>query len=129
MAIVSLLNANDPAFAFEHMMHHRLLMAAMAPLNRFSAVPYLLDPAIDPQIPAGWFNLDHQQATLDASNALPQNYAGTLFGIPVGNLLIDQDLSKEADLTWLTFANHQWHYTADATVLAPPYPALMFPAW
>lgn len=120
---------NLPAWQFEHAMAHRELFGAMAiappepvqgeffvgaaGLNRFTVLPYFIDPQRN--IPPWHF--DHGQAHQDYQNALP-----IAFGIESLGALdptidyIDTNLAGEGQLIWWTFANHQAHLVAQ-TVL------------
>jgi hypothetical protein len=142
VAIVSLLTppplddeAATAAWSFEHAMAHRTLLAAMSPLTQFSTIPYsvfMFDPMTDQgvNIPAGWWNQLHQQAHDDFTNALPSYYGATVAGIPIGQILVDADLSQAEQMTWWTFVNHQEHYIANATLIPlPPYPPYPYPYW
>jgi hypothetical protein len=75
MPLATLLNPDDPLYAFEHMMQHRQYFAVMSQsLSQFSILPYLLDPVFDQQQPASPWNLRHQQAHNDFNGDLPSNY-------------------------------------------------------
>jgi hypothetical protein len=128
MSIATLLDYTDAAtFDFEHMMAHRNYFAVMAPLNRFSVLPYLLDPSYDTGIPASKWHLNHQQAHNDSLNVLPSLYGSTTIGLHIGGNLIDWDLSSPDQLQWWTFANHHEHYIANASTL--PLLESLFPFW
>ena len=75
MPTAILLNPDDPLYNFEQMMSHRQYFAVMELLTRFSALPYLLDPPWETNLPAGMWNLLHQQAHNDFNRTLPSNYA------------------------------------------------------
>ena len=125
MPTVILTNPDDPIFAFEHMMAHRRYMAMMAPLNRFSGLPYLLDPVYDTSIRASMWHLNHQKSHNDFAATLPSNYNTTEVGIPMAEPLMDESLPE--DVTWWTFANHREHYLADQAIL--PLQAGTWPFW
>jgi hypothetical protein len=146
MAVVTLLVKTDSTtFAFEHMMAHRTYFGAMTPLHQFSVLPYMLDPEIDTSIPAGSWNLNHQQAHNDLMGKMPATYGrfdfiGDIGGTPsvqpdpqglfVGQNMRDTDLSDQDEQTWWTFQNHMEHHVANGTIL--PIPAGMpyqFPFW
>ena len=144
MPLAILLNFDDPIYAFEHQMAHRQYLAIMAPLSRFSALPYFIEPWPFPLPPLPTFadawNLDHQQAHNDFLANLPAFWASSTIGIPrpLNQNLIDSNLNDEANRTWWTFANHQEHYTSDNAILplptavTPPpawYPGVTFPFW
>ena len=77
MSSATLLNHNDPTYAFEHMMQHREYFAVMGSrgqgLSGFSVLPYVLDPAKDTQHPAWAWNQLHQQSHDDYNGDLPSN--------------------------------------------------------
>ena len=70
-----LLNPDDPFFNFEHMMQHRQYFPVLPDLSAFSILPYLLDPAVNQDMPAWWWNKTHQQAHDDFNHNLPSNYS------------------------------------------------------
>ena len=126
MAGASLLKMPDTktgraAFAFEHMMAHRLLFGGMAPLDRFSVLPYLLDPMTE----ASKWNLNHGQAHDDALLTLPSYFGSPDVGIPGTSLMVDANLSDEGKRTWWTFTNHHEHYLASGALELE----LVFPFW
>jgi hypothetical protein len=153
MSIVTLTEAPTPesasVHAFEHMMAHRNYFVAMAPLNRFSILPYLLDP-IQPRLPnvteAQDWNLHHQQSHDDTLASLPKYYGITDpeeanetgpdpddVGLSIGQILRDTNFDNPMQVTWWTFQNHMEHYIANnATFPAPqptPPPWWMWPFW
>jgi hypothetical protein len=117
MAHVSLLNTQDPNFAFEHWNVHRQALGVMSPLTRFSLVPYFLDPIQDPNQPAGPWHLNHQQAHNDAENQLPTTYTSRDSGVNFGSNLVDTNLSHAWNRSWWTFQNHLEHYVGNNTIL------------
>lgn len=127
MPTAILLNPDDPIFAFEHMMAHRRYFSQMSPLDRYSALPYLLDPAYDTAIRASLWHLNHQKAHTDFATSLPANYNTVEVGIPTAQPLADSDLSDEASLTWWTFLQHREHFLADQAIL--PLQSGMWPFW
>lgn len=134
-----------PSWQFEHAMSHRLLMGAMseAPtitefpitggpgrrfhvgggFQRFSALPYL----IDPQQNVGMWHLNHNQAHSDFQRALPGYFAFTTTGTlsPTFPGFTSMDFADPGLLGWWTFVNHQEHLTAQ-TVLPLE---LNYPFW
>ena len=141
MALPALLHwGNESAarntFAFEHANAHRTLLGGMAPLDRFSALPYFTDQAN----PRGIWSLNHQQAHQDALTSLP-TWPWTFWGVggnppvePVptptglsfGANLRDTNLTINPDaVPWWTFVNHQEHYLMQQVL--PQY--LTFPFW
>jgi hypothetical protein len=75
MPLAVLLNPDDPIYGFEHMMQTRNYFAVMEELFGFSILPYLLDPFANTELPAGPWNLRHQQSHTDFNTDLPSNYA------------------------------------------------------
>lgn len=120
-------SAAQAAWAFELAMAHRTLLGAMAPLDRFSAIPYFLDPMQDVHIPAGDWNTNRQQAQNDAATTLPSYYGAATRGFAAPEILIDTDLTDPASLPWWSFQNHQFLYVATATI-QPGYPS-QYPFW
>lgn len=124
-----LLNPDDPFYAFEHAMVHRQALSAMFPLDRFSALPYLLDPA---QFDNATWRLNHQQAQNDFISTQPTwglypqampPYPGELLAVVGDNKpLIDEQLQ------WWAFTNWTEHYIGSAAVAQVP-PGQLFPAW
>ena len=114
-------------FAFEHMMAHRNYWAVMAPLDRFSVIPYILDPLQDVNQPAHRWHLNHQRAHNDALDAVPQAYGATAVGLNIGQILVDSNLDDQEQLSWWLFQNHMEHYIANGTFL--PGPTATSPPW
>lgn len=111
---------------FDHAFAHREYYAVMAPLTRFSALPYFIEPLPPPTPPfptdADDWNLNHQQAHNDFALALPAFYNDSSigFGIPNSQNLVDSNLNDPETRTWWTFANHQEHYIANNAILPLP---------
>lgn len=74
MPLATLLNPDDPIYAFEHMQQHRALFAVLSRLHHFSILPYLLDPTHDMEQPAWSWNKRHQQSHDDFNRDLPSNH-------------------------------------------------------
>jgi hypothetical protein len=131
MPLAVLLNPDDPLFTFEHMMQHREYFAIMAPLDRFSILPYLLDPTYGTDIRAGPWHLSHQQAHNDFTQQLPPfwdaRHVG--FGIPTDQILVDSNLQDPESRTWWTFVNHQEHFTTNEAILPLPATDPNPPGW
>lgn len=133
--------ATLPSWQFEHAMAHRELMGAMSQVptvtpfpphgrhvvgggfQRFSALPYL----VDPQFNVGMWHLDHNQAHADFQHALPG-----YFGFSTSTTLsptfpgfTSMDFTDPGLIGWWTFVNHQQHLTA-STVLPL---VLNYPFW
>lgn len=149
MPLAILLNPDDPLFEFEHQMAHRQLFAVLEALARFSLLPYQLDsPALDLRVPAGDWNLRHQQAHNDFNRTLPSNYndgfflttitpippptpppppfqqAGAIeggeFGVLPEHILLEGTGPIAEDRSWWTFVNHLEHYEANNAILPLP---------
>ena len=136
MSTANLLNLNDPAYEFWEAMEHRTFLGAMAPLTRFSVLPYNLDPMPAYPGPAARFwMLNHQHAQTDAISTIPTwgwpgpgfpPYPGTLeISVPENQNLQDTHFTNPGQKTWFQFANHQELYVA-STFLPP---ILEFPFW
>jgi hypothetical protein len=101
----------EPTFSFEHAMSHRRLLGAMAPLTRFSVIPY---GPITPGYNTGDWHLDHEQAHDDFQLTIPG-----WFGIPTSGIinpvypLVETDFRNEDQLKWWTFHNFQEHLTGE----------------
>lgn len=119
--MVTLMNSNDPMYAWNHAMDHRTLLGAMPaydriPTNVFSAVPYW----IHPQRNDGMWHLNHNQAHLDAITTPPPT-----FGQPYPGLYLDP-IQNDGQQRWFTWANEREHLTAHSMYdLTQP----MFPTW
>ena len=122
MPLVTLLNADDPFFAWEHANAHRYFLGVMSPLTRFSVIPYFLEPVRDASTPATGWLLDHQQAHNDALTILPSAYLSETVGIDVGTNLLDTNLTDPWNLSWWIFNNHMEHYVGNNAILPPPQP-------
>lgn len=127
MPTAVLTNSDDPIFAFEHMMAHRRYFAVMSPLNRFSVLPYVLDPVYDTEIRASMWHQNHQQAHTDFATSLPANYNTKEIGLPTFQPVADSDLANPESATWWTFIQHREHFLADEAIL--PTQAGTFPFW
>jgi hypothetical protein len=110
------------------MMSHRRYFAAMAPLDRFSALPYVLDPPYNTALRASGWHLQHHKAHTDFATAVPTSYNSQNRQVAVlVQPLMDSDLSKPDDLTWWSFAQHREHYIADQALL--PLQTGKWPFW
>ena|SRR6516164_5242692 len=134
MTTPTLLNFDDPVFAFEHAMAHRIYLGMMAPLTRFSAVPYILDP-ITVRRPSDSWHLNHQQAHDDADNAIPGTYLGPAI-VGYSPNMKDANLADPWNRSWWTFMNHREHFIESSAMLPapqmpppPPAPHWAFPFW
>jgi hypothetical protein len=116
-------------FWFEEAMIHRRELGAMSPLNRFSVLPYFIDPFLSNTM---WL-LTHQQAQNDANTTMPTwneapppAYPGTLLtSVPETQNLIDVNLDDQRQRAWWTFANHREQLIAMDNL--PP--VLTYPFW
>lgn len=137
MSIATLLNvpadsAGQNAFAFEHAMAHRGVMAVMAPLNQWSAMPYFITPADWKARPANNWNLNHQQAHNDYASFLPAYPSDTQPNIPSfmdQNILVDTNMADPVSKTWWTFINHRDHFVANELILPLPFALVTVPWW
>lgn len=128
MAIVSLLTMQDRAFGWEHANSHRRIMSAMAPLDRFSVIPYYVDP---PMMHAGGWLMDHQTAHNDFRVQLPAIFGWWAtptqeYGIASGHNLQDVNLSDQRQALAWTHFNHMDHYIAESLI---DLTLELFPAW
>jgi hypothetical protein len=134
MSTANLLVMNDGSnerafFAFSHAMSHREALGAMFPLERFSVVPYLLDPMM---LDNGMWRLNHQRAQDDMISTQPTwgLFPGTMPPYP-GQLQTAVGDSKpliDEQLRWLVFTNWIESFVASAAVSQVP-PGNLFPAW
>lgn len=134
MSRAALLNMDDPAFGFYHAMAHRNAFGVMSPLNRFSVLPYFIDPWLGDSGAARKWNLNHQQAHNDALQNLPEYFGATSIGLRIGGNLIDSDLNNPRQRKWFEFQNHQEHYVGGDVILPnvqfpPPAPQWVYPFW
>jgi hypothetical protein len=136
MALVDLLNPDDPMFAFQHAMSHRNYLGQMAPLTRFSSIPYWLDPIQAADKPSSNWNINHTFAHRDFITTLPAAYSPNApqppsSGLFIGEDLRDYNLANDEQRRWWTFANQQEHYNADAVTLpmSATRPNMTFPFW
>jgi hypothetical protein len=139
MARVSLLRMGDglgqrAAFELEHAMAHRNALGVMAPLPRFSVIPYLVEPMQVGARPTTQWHLNHQQAHDDALSNLPSQFGSTSIGLRIGRDLADYNLEDPRQRTWWIFQNHMEHYIGGSTILPqvqfpPPAPQWTYPFW
>ena len=134
MSRAVLLNSNDPWFAFDHAMAHRNGLGIMSPLDRFSAIPYFVDPMVGVAEPASIWHLRHQQAHNDALANLPTEFGASTVGLFIGQNLRDYNLDDARLRTWWTFENHMEHYVGGNTIspnvyIPPPAPQWTYPFW
>jgi hypothetical protein len=125
----------EETFAFEHQQAHRLLWASMAPLTRFSVLPYILYPNAHNY---GDWHQDHEQAHIDFQDVIPGTFGGigflnlehgripphfvfpplpeaqtgTISQLHPGFNIQDYDLTIWAQREWWTFQNHLAHFNA-----------------
>ena len=117
MPLATLLNPDDPWFAFEHANAHRNLLGVMSPLTRFSVLPYFLDPLGDVNTSASGWRFDHQQAHNDTDNQLPETFTSQSLGFSSSANLVDSNLADPWNRSWWTHTNHMEHYVDNNTVL------------
>lgn len=101
----------EEAFAFEHTMAHRQLWASMAPLDRFSVMPYSLYPGTN----FSEWHFDHQQAHNDTQGVFPGFFGETVGFLGPAFIIQDYDLNNWGQREWWTFQNHVWHRDAQLT--------------
>ena len=126
----SLLTMNDPLFWFDHEMAHRLPLGAMAPLDQFSPLPYLLDPFNE----GGWWRLIHSTAQNAFIENLPswpgsrdqEGWANNGIGLATHQPLFAPDVEKPGQREWWTLANFREHLAAEASL---SFEELTFPFW
>ena len=127
MSLVSLLTGDDRSFDFEHAMAHRGLLGGLAPLDRFSATTYTMDPIEDTDKRASLWHLNHQHLHDDFADVVLAHTAATGGpGVSINQILVDSDLSDQRSRAWWIFANHREHY--NAADLNPPMP-VNYPFW
>jgi hypothetical protein len=126
----------EPTFGFEHAMAHRRLLGSMAPLTRFSVVPYELTPGRNLDM----WHRDHQQAHNDVQATIAGYLGGFGYGVfrfpgqpippphvipaPEGTVsqlslaynIEDYDLRSESQQRWWAFQNHQAHLDAESVL-------------
>lgn len=132
MALVALLNPDDPAFAWEHAMAHRTALGVMSPLTRFGILPYFIDPQRDLNQRASPWHQNHQQAHGDQALHLPTEYASRARGVANWAILSEYDLSRSDSKQWWAFQNHLEHYVGSNSILPPappPAPRWTYPFW
>ena len=127
----------EETFGFEHEQAHRGLWASMAPLNRFSVLPYILYPGASNR---GDWHLDHEWAHRDFQMTLPGTFGGIGFlnlvdgiippgfvfpdipAVQTGTIsqlapsynIEDYNLTSWAQREWWTFQNHLAHLDAQS---------------
>lgn len=98
-------------FWFEEAMAHRTILGAMSPLDRFSVLPYFLDPFLNNAL---WL-LTHQQAQDDATR--------TVQGLSAAANLVDTNFDSPEQRAWWEFVNHLELYEATGLLPLPLTPA------
>jgi hypothetical protein len=118
----------EGAWGWDHAMAHRLLLGSMAPLTRYSVIPYWIDPTQD----TGPWAQDHDQAHDDFRVDLPVMwgwwYIGEQeYGIESAHQFLDTVPDNYGALAFWTFVNQQDHFIAnEVTNLTID---LTFPFW
>lgn len=111
MTVATLLNANDPAFSFDHYNDHVAMIgteARRASSLNFSGIPYWIDPPYgDTAVPAGNENSLHAQAHADFISLFPSPNGATSI-----DCLNDIALNSETS-AWWQFSNFQLHFIAN----------------
>lgn len=135
MPTVDLMHVERPAFEFWEAMEHRRFLGAMAPLTRFSVLPYNLDPIPkQPGPSARFWMMNHQQAQTDftvtsptwgfTGPGVPPYPTALSVAVPENQNLQDTHMTVEGQRKWFEFANHLEHY-----ILAGTLPPNISPAW
>jgi hypothetical protein len=129
-----MLNSDDPWFPWDHAFAHRNALGVMSPLDRFSSIPYFIDPMQDIATPGSMWHLDHQSAHNDALANLPTEFGASTVGLFIGQNLRDTDLDDPRQRLWWTFQNHMEHYVGGNTItpnvqFPPPAPQWVYPFW
>lgn len=106
------------AFTFDHVMEHRKLLGGMSPLDRFSVLPYFLDPFANRP---DW-HMNHQQAHNDGMANLPSWFGETTVGIPTNKNVIDTNLDIPRKKTWWMHVNKMEHQIASSVLQDLVYP-------
>jgi hypothetical protein len=106
----------------------------MAPLDRFSVIPYFIDPEQNVGTPGSMWHLDHQTSHNDALQHLPTEFGAATVGLFIGQNLRDTNLDDARQRTWWTFQNHMEHYVGGDTILPnvylpPPAIQWQYPFW
>lgn len=106
-------------FAFDHMMSHRTLTAAIVgatPTMTFGVDPYFIDPTFN----NGKYHLNHWQAHIDALTNVPSYFgAETATGVFTNQNIRDTDLDNENERIWWTWQNHMEHRLATSVLPSP----------
>ena len=130
MPLPSLLTMDDPSYFFDHQMAHRLPLGAMSPLDRFSPLPYILDPYRE----GGWWRLLHSTAQDSFIEDLPswpgsrgqEGWPNDGIGLASDQPLFAPDIFKPGHRKWFEFANFQEHRIAEASI---SFEELVYPFW
>jgi hypothetical protein len=130
MAQILTQGSSAAAFGFDHAMRHRSHLGAMSPLDRFSLVPY----QIDPERNEPFWHLVHGQAHIDFTDTLPswwyllhpRQWPNDGIGIPSRQPIVDTDLTNESKRNWWEFVNNQEHLAAEASTTNA---TLVWPFW
>lgn len=114
MPLVTLINMDDPMWAFEEAMGHRLLLGGMSPLDRFSALPYFLEF----QVGLPMWRLNQQTAQDDAITTL-----GAV-AIPAPQPVMDNRFETPDQRAWFSLTNEM-----ETRIAASLLPRPTLPAW
>lgn len=110
MSAVTLMNAADPWFNFEHSQAHQRMLAKQVQVSspNFSSTPYWIDPPYgDTSVPAGWENTLHTAYHASFLDLFASSYGGS--GVASLN---DISLYPEPS-AWWQFSNFQLHLEAN----------------
>ena len=103
MSIATLLNSDDPHFAFDHDQMHRQMIAAQGSPGVYKST--ILDPISDPATPAGFWNGDHTTAHQNFNLSFSSIYWPSTVHI------VDIDLTQEHS-QWWELSNRSLHNLA-----------------
>jgi hypothetical protein len=108
MAASSLLDIDSPGFEFDHDQMHRRMNDALPPGSGL-AFQWMLDPVVNPQIPAGWWNTNHAQAHANFATAFQRIYW------PSAAPIVDINLAQGPTQFW-AFQNWNLHNLANSVL-------------
>lgn len=107
MSVATLLNPQDPWFAFDHDQMHRRMIGAQGSPGVFKTT--ILDPLSDPNVPAGFWNGDHSVAHANFASAFSAVYWPSTVHI------VDISLTQETS-PWWELSNKSLHDLANSVL-------------
>lgn len=107
MPVASFLNAEAPDYWFDHEQSHRNMIQGIADSSTVTVA--LLDPVLDANVPAGWWDSFHAQLHRDFASAFPAVYWPSVVSIA------DIDLSS-GPTAWWAFSNKNLHDLANGVL-------------